>query len=78
MKEYYSTPFDETDMPQIQRVEYNGYKWGEVIDEHAARTFNIAKAKHRKNLKRMIELCEAEIGKIDEMTPETIEQTKIW
>ena len=75
---YYTTPFDETDMPCIERVNYNGYKWGDVIDPHAARTFREATAQHRRNLKRMVELCKIELDRIPDMTPETIRQSDIW
>lgn len=78
MPKYYSTPFDPADIPQIERVDYHGYKFNEVIDSHKQKTFRDAKRAHKNNLKEMIRLCEIELKKLNKLKIEDLQETSIF
>ncbi len=75
---YYTTTFEGEDFPSISRTNYMGYKFEQVINEGGHRSFRLAMAQHKKNLKKTIELCNKGLDEINSLTPESIKQDAIW
>lgn len=77
---YYTTHFLDCDVPYIERTNYMGLKFDEVIESggyQPHRTFRQAIQQHKKNLKEMIRLCQEELEKTDSLTPENIQQGEV-
>lgn len=72
MKHYSVHPGE---LPELDRVDYRGYGYDEVIDPHKARTFKEAKSQYKLQLETMIKLCKDRLGKIKDMKPEDCYQT---
>ena len=73
---YYSVESGE--LPHLGRLDYMGYKFDDIIDVTARRTFREAKAEYKRNLKQMIARCEAELERCDEISSDKLPIHRLW
>jgi hypothetical protein len=74
MKYYSAIPGN---LPELDRVDYQGYGYDEVIDPHKVRTFKEAKQQHRLHIKELIKQCQDELSELDKLKPEDCYQTMV-